>query len=80
MKILKVIVDEVPKSCFWCDLCTQSSDVGSMLVTYNCNIVGKSVDAWESDGKRPDWCPLVAELTDDEYFYKYRKEFIESEE
>lgn len=56
MKILKVIVDEVPEGCRFCDF------VGWEYPTIDTNILqcqlqsDKTVDV---DDARPDWCPLV---------------------
>lgn len=50
MKVLKVIVDELPKNCFSCDF------------SYDrvCSVLFKRLEETRFE-TRPDWCPLVTE-------------------
>ena len=50
MKVLKVIVDEVPKSCQPCEF---SVDVLNM-----CSLMTRELEEWGFYKERPDWCPL----------------------
>jgi hypothetical protein len=55
MKIIKVVVDKLPVSCWECDLSDQVSG-DFMCVLYSIRDI---FDVYQ----RPDWCPLVVELT-----------------
>ena len=57
MKILKVIVDEVPDGCLYCDLSSVWDSTKS-----KCRLNGKKL-FYENKSERPDWCPLVAEAS-----------------
>ena len=48
MRVLKVIVDEVPKSCLKCNHCYDNT----------CEITFKRLTNIRFDS-RPEWCPLV---------------------
>ena len=54
MKVLKVIVDEVPESCFLCRGAVRKDK------DYNCGVVLRELSRNDFK-KRPDWCPLVVE-------------------
>jgi len=58
MNILRVIVDELPKGCYYCDYCKKISSPGSILVSYYCTLMKDDSNAWDIDDK-PDWCPLI---------------------
>jgi hypothetical protein len=50
MKVIKVVVDELPKDCPDCDW----SNIG------DCFLVGRQHDCNCYD-RRPDWCPLITQ-------------------
>lgn len=62
MKILKVIVDEMPKGCGDCSFCywymiNPDDEIRSDMW---CELVDKAVLSKDFTA-RPDWCPLVEE-------------------
>ena len=56
MKIIKVIVDELPESCFHCRGAYDDPVNG-----YMCNVMIKVLYPKDDFDKRPDWCPLVTQ-------------------
>ena len=52
MKVLKVIVDEMPKSCNYCKLIISIGQYGV------CSATREGINEWE---QRPAWCPLEVE-------------------
>ena len=54
MKVIKVIVDEMPKDCKHCDY--------KLHVSQRCGLANRTIDiGWILDKTRPDWCPLMRE-------------------
>jgi len=53
MKIYKVLVDELPKTCSNCDYLT-----GMMFGNNNFCDLAKKINTVDVFEKKPDWCPL----------------------
>ena len=51
MKVLKVIVDEMPSCCAMCDYF--NDELGA------CNLMIEEIDIKIYQQSKPDWCPLV---------------------
>ena len=66
MKVVKVIVDELPEDCLECDFgCTESYDENGdnyNFVYYELCIAVNRKNY--NRGNRPDWCPLELESED----------------
>ena len=59
MKVIKVIVDELPEGCYLCDLMSYVSEGDNLDDIFQiCHVTGKTLT---DISKRPDWCPLVTE-------------------
>jgi len=63
MKIIKVIVDELPEMCHDCRFVDAKNFMGTGRIWYECTILDRKVidDVYS----RPDWCPLVEEIKSD---------------
>jgi len=59
MKILKVIVDELPESCGYCVHGYHNGVNGRCSVFGIVTLSPKRIDADIYETSRPDWCPLV---------------------
>lgn len=80
MKILKIIVDEIPKSCWYCPYALMDDDTVFYCSALPVSPLDNALNEHNLYVAKPDWCPLVTEKTDEEFFYKYREEFMESED
>lgn len=56
MKIIKVLVDELPKSCAECELSREIMHTGGMECSAD-----HSICFWMPHHKRQPWCPLALE-------------------
>lgn len=59
MKVLKVIVDEIPSCCRVCEYLVRNSMLASTPNGCHCGLTAKFMTI-EMTETRPDWCPLVA--------------------
>jgi hypothetical protein len=67
MEILKVIVDKVPESCYFCDFGELYWDEkGATVIELGCALRAGLVGYSPHDQRRRDDCPLVEKGADDE--------------
>ena len=58
MKIIKVIVDEVPISCYYCPYMIYDDEADGYICL--AKIVSEFDNLITDTHARPDWCPLIA--------------------
>ena len=56
MKVIKVVVDELPSGCLFCDFSTVWDSTKS-----KCRLANKRTVFQENKTERPDWCPLMTQ-------------------
>ena len=64
MKIIKVIVDELPEDCGRCNFARQLLHEEDRFADfwYVCSAMGVLITDDEYIYQRPNWCPLVADI------------------
>ena len=58
MKVIKIIVDELPKICFHGNCIFPEYYISQITEYWKCIVTEKMI---KDDEKRPSWCPLVIE-------------------